>query len=400
MSNGRKVLILSILIFVVTISLSAQKRSGDYEPESVFSEAKTLFDNRNYGSAAELFHRYLEMAGSGNIQKTVEAKFYEAACSSYMGAGEQQLMLFSKENPTSTYASKADFLYANMLFKNKKYRDAVKKYETVDETSLSESEKAEYYFKKGLAYYQIGEIEKASECFYKTVYMDSPYKDDARYYYAHIQYVNKNYDDARYHFVKIEHSPKYRDIVPLYIMHIDYVDGKYSNVTGDADKVLAKAKGQMKVDVALIIAESWYQQNDYVKALHYYDIAQKSTRKPFDREVEFRIGFCMMKNADYEGAVTHFQNSTNKINNDALAQCASYYLAQCYIKTNQEKFARGAYLTAYKCDFDHDMSEEALFNYARLSFISGVDPFNEAVAQLEDYIAKNPYSERRKRLRR
>lgn len=395
MSNGRKAFILSIFIFVVTISLSAQKRSGDYEPESVFSEAKTLFDNRNYGSAAELFHRYLEMAGSGNIQKTVEAKFYEAACSSFMGAGEQQLMLFSKENPTSTYASKADFLYANMLFKNKKYRDAVKKYETVDDESLTESEKAEYYFKKGLAYYQTGEIEKASECFYKTVYMDSPYKDDARYYYAHIQYVNKNYDDARFHFLKIEHSPKYRDVVPLYIMHIDYVGGKYTDVTGDADKVLAKAKGQMKVDVALIIAESWYQQKDYEKAMHYYDIAQKSARKPFDREVEFRIGFCMMKNADYEGAVTHFQNSTKKISNDALAQCASYYLAQCYIKTNQEKFARGAYLTAYKCDFDHEMSEEALFNYARLSFISGVDPFNEAVTQLEDFIAKNPYSERR-----
>ena len=49
------------------------------------------------------------------------------------------------------------------------------------------------------------------------------------------------------------------------------------------------------------------------------------------------------------------------INNDALAQCASYYLAQCYIKTNQDKFARNAYLTAYKDDFDNEMSEGALF---------------------------------------
>ena len=395
MSSSRKIFVLIILFFVVTFSLSAQKRTDDYEPTSVFSEAKTLFDNQNYASAAELFHKYLEMAGGSDNQKAVEAKFYEAACSSFMGAGEQQLMLFSKENPTSTFAARADFLYANMLFKNKKYRDAVKKYETVDEKNLTENEKAEFYFKKGLAYYQTNDINKAADCFYKTVYLESPYKDDARYYYAHIQYVNKNYDDARYHFQKIEHSPKYRDIVPLYIMHIDYVDGKYTAVTGDADKILAKAKGQTKVDAALIIAESWYQQHDYEKAMNYYDIAQKNARKPFDREVEFRIGFCMMKKADFEGAISHFQNSTKKINNDALAQCASYYLAQCYIKTNQDKFARNAYLAAYKCDFDHEMSEDALFNYAKLSFISGVDPFNEAVTQLEDFIAKNPYSERK-----
>ena len=353
-----------------------------------------LFDNRNFESAAELFHKYLELTEGVDTQKTVEAQFYEAACSSYMGAGEQQLMLFSKENPTSTFATKADFLYANMLFKNKKYRDAVKKYETVDEECLSEDEKAEFFFKKALAYYQTNDIAKAEPLFYKAAFMNSPYKDDARYYYAHIQYVNKKYEDARFHFKKIEDSPKYKDVIPLYMMQIDYVDGKYNTVTTDADRVLENAKGQRKVELALIIAESWYQQKDYEKALRYYNIARESTRKVFPREVEFRMGFCKMKGDDFEGAITNFQNATRKRNDDALAQYASYYLAQCYLKTNQNRFARTAYLTAYKDDFDHEMSEDALFNYAKLSFINGVDPFNEAVAQLEDYIAKNPYSPR------
>ena len=151
MLKNRKIFALIILIFVVTISVSAQKRLEDYEPESVFQEAKTLFDNQNFASAAELFHKYLELTEGQNQQKIVEAKFYEAACSSYMGAGEQQLMLFSKENPTSTFATKADFMYANMLFKNKKYRDAIKIYESVDDECLTEEEKAEFYFKKGLA---------------------------------------------------------------------------------------------------------------------------------------------------------------------------------------------------------------------------------------------------------
>ncbi|MBR6439095.1 MAG: tetratricopeptide repeat protein [Bacteroidales bacterium] len=395
MSFKKKIYALLIFVLVATISLSAQKRLEDYEPESLFKEAKMLFDNQNYSSAAELFHKYLELTEDENTQKTVEAKFYEAACSSYMGVGEQQLMLFSKENPTSTFATRSDLLYANMLFKNKKYRDAVKEYEAIEEEGLSAEEKAEFYFKKGLAYYQINNIEKAEPLFYKAAFIESPYKDDARYYYAHIQYVNKKYEDARFNFKKIENSPKYRDIVPLYMMQIDYVGGDFTSVTNEADKVLENAKGQRKVEIALIIAESWYQQQDYDKALGYYNIARSNTRKAFPREVEFHIGFCKMKKADFEGAITNFQEATKKRNDDILAQHASYYLAQCYMKTNQEKFARNAYLAAYKADFDHEMSEDALFNYAKLSFIAGVDPFNEAVAQLKDYIDKNPSSPRR-----
>ena len=394
MTNDRKLFIITILFLFVTLSLSAQKRLENYEPEQVFQEAKLLFDNQNYSSAAELFDKYLDMTEGQNNQKTVEAKFYEAACSSYMGAGEQQLMLFSKENPTSTFAVKADFMYANMLFNNRKYRDALKKYEAVDAECLTSEEKAEYYFKKGLSYYQTGAIDKAESMFYKSSFMVSPYQDDARYYYAHIQYVNKKYDDAGIYFKKIEDSPKYKEIVPVYLMQIEYVNGNYTVVTRDADAIINNADKARKVELALIVAESWYEQQDYAKALNYYNIARENTRKAFPREVEFQIGYCKMKQADYEGAITNFQNATKKINNDELAQYASYYMAQCYLKTNQDKFARNAYFAAYRADFDHEMSEDALFNYAKLSFISGVDPFNEAVTQLDDYIEKNPRSPR------
>ena len=394
MPNDRKILLLTILLLFITVSLSAQKRWENYEPEEVFQEAKMLFDNQNFSSAAELFQKYLDMTEGQNNQKTVEAKFYQAACSSYMGAGEQQLMLFSKENPTSTFAVKADFLYANMLFKNKKYRDALKKYEVVDDECLTSDEKAEYYFKKGLSYYQTGNVDKAEPLFYKAAFLESPYKDDARYYYAHIQYINKKYDEARFNFKKIEDSPKYKDVVPVYLMQIDYVEGNYAVVTLDADEILNNADKARKVELALIVAESWFEQQDYAKALIYYNIARENTRKAFPREVEFQIGYCKMKQADYEGAVANFQNVTKKKSNDELAQYASYYLAQCYLNTNEEKFARNAYLAAYKADFDHEMSEDALFSYAKLSFISGVDPFNEAVTQLDDFVEKHPDSPR------
>ncbi|MCQ2318012.1 MAG: tetratricopeptide repeat protein [Bacteroidales bacterium] len=382
-----------MLVMIATNSLSAQKRLEQYEPESLFNEAKTLFENENYSAAAALFSKYLQLAGDEEGNHAVEARFYEAVSAAYTGAGQQQIVDFVRENPTSILSQKANFLYANILLENKKYRDAVKAYESVDAESLEDNDKAEYYFKKGLAYYQTGNVEKASPLFHSSMLMPSAFQDDARYYYAHIQYINKNYDEAGKNFKMLENTTRYKDIVPLYMMQMNFSNGDFSAVTDRADEILAKADGYRKAEIALMLAESWYQQKDYTKALTYYDIARKSTRRSFQREVEFRIGFCKMKAADYEGAVTYFQNATKR-KDDKLGQYGSYYLAQCYIETHEEKFARNAFFAAYKADFDHQMSEDALFNYARLSMMPGVDPFGEAVTQLTDFLDKNPHSSR------
>ena len=69
-------------------------------------------------------------------------------------------------------------------------------------------------------------------------------------------------------------------------------------------------------------------------------------------------------------------------------------LASCYADTDQPKFARNAFFTAYSAGFDKKISEDALFNYAYLSLTPGTDPFNEAVAQLDAFMAENPSSQR------
>lgn len=389
----RRITAFLMLLLIVINSLSAQKRIEQYEPESVFNEAKMLFENKNYAASTELFHQYLQITDGVDNQRIVEAKYYEAVAAAYMGAGQQKIVDFVHENPANTLAPKAKFLYANMLLENKKYRDAAKMYESVDIESIPMEDKAEFNFKKGLAYYQMNDADKASPLFHSSALMQSAFQDDARYYYAHIQYLEKNFNEAKRYFKMIETTPRYKDVVPLYMMQMNFADNDYAAVTDRADEILANADKIRKVELALVIAESWYQQKDFDKALAYYNIARENTKRSFPREVEFRMGYCMMKAADYEGAIGHFQNATKK-NDDELGQYGSYYMAQCYNEIHQEKFARNAFLTAYKSDFDHAMSEDALFNYSHLSLIPGVDPFNDAVTQLADFIDKNPNSPR------
>lgn len=55
---------------------------------------------------------------------------------------------FVNNNSTSPLAVDANFLYANLLFKNKKYRDAIKVYDKIEESDLDDNEISEYQFKK------------------------------------------------------------------------------------------------------------------------------------------------------------------------------------------------------------------------------------------------------------
>lgn len=381
-----------LLLLTASVSVTAQKEVNQYEPNATFERGLMLFENKHYASALECFESYIELTKDDNSQELVMAKYYEAVSSLYLdnGKGENKITTFVKENPTNLLAEHANFLYANALFKDKKYRNALKIYQSVNEKSLKEEEKDECNFKKAYCHYQTNDIEKASPLFKELSEKENAYRNDATYYYAHILYINDNQDEALNYFNILKNNEKYKDIANTYILQINFDKGNYTNVTSDGDDLLDKSKKKRKSDIALMLAESWHQQGDYAKSLEYYNIALENSNRKLPREVEFRIGFCKMKTNDYQGAIEHFTKVTD--NKDELAQYASYYLAQCYTNTEQDKFARNTFYKAYKMNFNDTLSENALFNYAALSFIPGIDPFNETVSTLNDYIKNNPNS--------
>ena len=387
--------ILATLI-LSSLYVSAQKEINQYNPQAIYERGVMLFNNKHYGGALDCFEQYLNSTGEKDNHEVVMAKYYEAASALYLdnSKGVTKIINFVKENPTSIMADHAKLLYANHLFKNKKYRNATKEYESINVDCLTKDEQIECKYKQGYCYYQTQEIEKASEIFKEVSEQNSPYQEDAQYYYAHIQYTNGNKDEANEIFNKLKGSKKYKDISNLYLIQINYDNGRYEDVIKSGDDVLNQVEKNRKSDLALMIAESWFQQGDYAKSLEYYDIAKSSTRRQLPREVAFKIGFCKMKDNDFEGAITHFEEVSDT--NDELSQYASYYMAQCYSNTHQDKFARNTFFKAYKADFNDTISENALFNYAALSFIPGIDPFNEAVTILNDYIRNNPNTERSK----
>ena len=395
MESRLKLGLLMVMMFALIISVSAQKHIEEYNPEALFNEGVLLFRNQEYGAALSTFAQYRALANDPKKQRCVDAQYYEAVSALYLdhADGPAKVIQFVNDNPSSTWARHANFLYASHLFQEKKYKEALAIYEKTDASSLSNDEAQQMQFNMGYAYFQSGELDTAMPLFHGLMMNEGKYKDQARYYYAHIQYVKQRYNEALDNFRLLRTHKDFAKVVPSYIMQIDYLKGDYESVIADGPDYIRQADKKRKSEMAQIVADAYFQQKNYDKALEYYDIYKKNLSRGVSREAYYQMGVSKMMKGNYTGAIADLQKIAGS--NDILGQYASYYLASCYAKTDEPKYARSAFHTAYSAGFDKELSEEALFDYARLSLIPGADPFNEAVGLLDNFIAEHPDSERK-----
>lgn len=380
---------------LVTAPLMAQKNVSQYEPETLYEQGKLLFQNRAYGAAIELFTRYLGLVDDPKLQKSVDAQYYLAVSSLYTerADAEAKIKAFVGDNPGSTWANHANFLYANMLMGRKKFADALAIYEQVPAASLTHEESQQLQFNMGYAHFQKEDYDKAMPYLQGLAINEGKFQLDAQYYYAYIQYMKGNNQEAIRYLEPLRNHPVYGKAAQACALQINYLEGDYQAVLRDGPDAVRNADKKQQGELALLVADSYFQQKDYSKALVYYTFCSKNHYRVMSREAYYQMGVCRMKTNDLNGAIIDLQKAAS--DKDVTGQYASYYLASCYAQTDQPKYARNAFYTAYSAGFDQTISEDALFNYAHLSLIPGTDPFNEAVAQLDAFVADNPQSNRR-----
>ena len=152
------------------------------------------------------------------------------------------------------------------------------------------------------------------------------------------------------------------------------------------------AIGKDKPGLALMIGDAYYQSEVYKDALPYFEFYERTSKRTMSREEAYEIAYAYFMNENYKAAIQNFQLAVGE--DDPLAQNAYYHLAYCYLKTDQKKFASNAFSSALQMQYDPDIAEDALFNYAKLSMEVANVPYNTAITALEDYIEQYPESPR------
>jgi TolA-binding protein len=144
-------------------------------------------------------------------------------------------------------------------------------------------------------------------------------------------------------------------------------------------------------EMARIIGEAYFNKDVFEEAVYYLQQyhEQVNLTQPEDK---YQMGYAYYMIGDYQHAMEIFKSIP--VRNNELSQSAMYHLGDCYVKLGDKQQARLAFDAASRMEFNKDIQEDALFNYAVLTYELSMSPFNEAIRGLTRYISLYPASDR------
>ncbi|MGM0407413.1 MAG: tetratricopeptide repeat protein [Bacteroidota bacterium] len=387
-----KIIIVGFL-FILNIKLNAQETLVFTDADKAYKTGLELFNKEKYGVAQKHFKNAIEIYGNSDIEYLANAKYYEALCAIELFNDDAEYLIstFIAEHPENSKVNMANFHMGKFQYRQKKYAQVISWFNKVDKRRLDNEELSEFYFKLGYSYFMGKNYDKASSAFYEIKDIDTKFTAPALYYYSHIAYEEKNYETALQGFQRLSSNETFAPVVPYYITQIYYLQGKYDEVIEYAPDLLETASAKRAPEIAKVIGDSYYKKHEFVNALEYLQ-KHANQAKHISRKDYYQLGYCYYYTEQYDSASVAFEHVTDE--KDELAQNAYFHLADCYIELEQKKKARFAFEFASKMDFDPEIKEEALFNYAMLTYELFHSPFNEAIGAFHDFIELYPNSDR------
>src|SRR6056297_418609 len=383
-----------VVIFCCALPFVSQAQDGEkYNHSShTYKEALELFDKEKYASAQEKFRLYIDQNSDKDKELVANAEYYYAICAIelFHDDAEYHISRFISRHPESNKVNLAYFHMGIFQYRNENFKKVIQWFDKIEREKLSNEQLAEYYFRKGYSFFQTDQMERANQEFYEIKDKNTKFSAPALYYYSHIAYKQKNYQTALEGFQQLTGDRTFAPIMPYYITHIYYLQDKYKKVIEYAPDYVESATAKRLPEIAKIIGDSYFELQQYDSSLTYLQLHKKKV-KSLTREDYYQLGYVAYKLDKYDLAIDNFEAVTNK--EDKLAQNAYYHLADCYLSQDNKNKAKFAFEFASKMDFDEQIQQNALFNYAKITYQMRNTPFNDAIDAFEKYIDLYPGSE-------
>ena len=381
--------ITSIIFLLLTTVVFGQKSAVYEYGDNDYLKGLELFEKEKYGAARQVFDNLLSSNVGSRSEIRSEASFYRAMSAIELRHDDSEYLThtFISEFPESPHVDEAAFGLADFFYDKNSWAKSISWYNRVDRYKLDRNDLSEYYFKKGYCYYKRNDFENARVNFYEIQEVESTYNAPAVYYYSHIHYVEENYETALMGFRKIDDDPLFSSIAPYYICQILFMQKKYTEVIDYAPSLMESVSERRLGEIAKILGESYFMMENYKEAIPYLETYQ-SNSQAYTIHDRYQLAFAYYQNQEYENARKLFERISYR--NTEIAQSAHYHLADCYLRLGDKNKARIAFSQAAKMDFDPRIQQDALFNFAKVTFELSYNPFNEAIRAFENYIRSYP----------
>lgn len=387
-------IVLFIILIIKIEPAFAQKTDAMLHPQAAMVQARELYRTGKFAAARELFN---ELSADVSLPPIIreEASFYAASSAAKLmhRDTERKLLDYLNRYPSGIYTSLAHFRLGSFHFENKNYRSALESLQNVNILTLNDEQLAAYYYKAGFCYMQQNDFERAQQYFLQITTANTPYTPAANYFSGYIAYVANQNSDALIFFNRVRNEPEFKEQVALHLTHIHHRTGDFAAVVANAPLHLTRERNKQSLEMARMVGDAHFRLANYSEAQRLLEHFHANGRRQPTRQESYQLGYIYFLTERWNDAIRHFQAVTTE--NDTLAQFAFYHLAASYLNTNQKQFASNAFLSAHQLPFNQLIREDALLNYAQLAVELGMDPYNEAIRAINQFLVDFPASQRR-----
>jgi len=368
---------ISAVVFSLAVSPAFAQQSAWQEVNQAYKTGMELYEKGKYASAAKQFGKVEDVRISSSLQQDEHeeltllkenARFYQTICALELeeSDAEQRLLAYIEDYPASANSKAAYFQVGRSYFAKKDYKNALEWFNKLDSRNLAGRENKEFRYKQAYSFFMTDDYASAKPIFGQLKDESGVYQEASIYYYAYLCYLDREFDTALAEFEKLKGSKTYQETYPYYITALYYLDNRYDDVLDYALPILESTEQTHETDMFRIVAATYFAKNDFEKAKEYYDKFQAADQgKTQNNQDSYQIGYIAYKMGDYEKAIQELQKLEEQ---DAYYQSSMIALGDAFLKTGDKQAARNAFFMASKLDFDPQMKEEGLFNYAKLSY--------------------------------
>jgi tetratricopeptide (TPR) repeat protein len=389
--------VLAWLLILCSVGMQAQISLIHEDFNQVYLEGLSLYEKGLYSNAQQMFEQVMETVDE-HSELRKNAQYYSALCALELFNKDTDDLLkeFLQEHPHTNKSEIVEYQLGRYYYQRKAYSKAIEWLEKVDKYELDMYSKEEYYFKLGFSYFNQRQkhkdyLEKAQAAFYEVKSDESVYALLAIYYHSHILYSKGKYQTALNGFQKLESHPSLKAIVPYYITQIYYYQNKNEDLLEYAIPLLESGSAKRESEIARMIGEAYYRDEKYKKSVPFLKKYVDKKRNIASEDL-YQLAYAQYKSNLSNEAIESFERLASQ--KDTLGQLSYYYLGDIFLKNNEKEKARVAFKYASSVDFDEELAENALFNYAKLAY-DLYDPYQEAIKSFELFLKKYPYSSRK-----
>lgn len=384
-------------VLALSMGASASRSVFDNAPATLYSEATQFFAGKNYHAAIRYYKNFLKYSPtdveSGDERIRI-ARQNIALASYYLREADaaQLLTSYAEEFPYTQNTQQLELYLGILDFERGKYKPALKRFEKIRSEELSDDEFTQLVFYRGFCYVQQNKYEQGAYEFAQILkQQDCEYTLPSHYYYGYCEFYMKNYSTALEHLLKVKDEADFAATAPYLICQCYYYTGDCEHATVMADSVInASPKNKYVPAMKHILASCQFKDKKHSEALENL-LAYKKGNKKLAREDWYMLGISYYNTDNPQKAVECLSKVTSK--DDVLTQNSYFHIAMAQLALGDKKKARMAFESASRYNYDKNISCDALYNYALVTYELSYSPFNESVSAFERFLKEYPESE-------